>query len=470
MKRLTTLMLIACILPSLCFARVFYVGNTLDLPDDAPGDEVCRAAGLNGDEAGMCTLRAAVMEVNHLAASAEAANETFEIRILPGDYRLTASEVSDDDEDADHAGATNDLDLWASRIILRGTYADGSQVSAADRPRIFGNRGEALGHRVFHIVDNGIYMRTYEFWDLRIREGHARQPDRTGYGGGILCESAFQLVISRSELAKNEADQGGAAVASADCNVAIEHSRINENVSRGPRWSDAALRLVTYDRPVGVAIFRSSVTKNEGYSAIGTANWGDGTTRVTVAITASTIAWNQEMGISNEDGKIFVKGSTLWGNNQGIAQASYLPGQHFVECDNSIVSNNAAGDVRMLSGVFKSLGHNYIDTTVSDGGVVDLDDATDLVGQGLLELVVRNVNGYSTGLQPPDLFSPVRGKGDPDAGGVQPGDCLETDQAGRTRGPVCDIGALEAPIGLEPWPPIEPADKPPFDFADSFEG
>src|SRR4051812_17113527 len=75
-------------------AATFTVNSTLDEPDTNPGDSQCVSA-----PSGVCTLRAAIMEVNALGGS-------HTITLPKGTFTLTIPGANEDN------GATGDLDIY----------------------------------------------------------------------------------------------------------------------------------------------------------------------------------------------------------------------------------------------------------------------------------------------------------------------------------------------------------------------
>ncbi len=85
-------------------ATTFTVNSTADLNDTTPGDNSCAAAG------GVCTLRAAIQEVNALALLTPA--DTYVINLASdATYTLSLSGTNEDN------AATGDLDVKANLTI-----------------------------------------------------------------------------------------------------------------------------------------------------------------------------------------------------------------------------------------------------------------------------------------------------------------------------------------------------------------
>jgi len=99
-------------------AAVFIVNSTNDAPDASPGDGRCATAAGHRH----CTLRAAVMEANALAALG---TSTANVIVLPAaTYTLTVAGRGEDN------AATGDLDVNGGALVVVGAHAviDGNQV------------------------------------------------------------------------------------------------------------------------------------------------------------------------------------------------------------------------------------------------------------------------------------------------------------------------------------------------------
>lgn len=105
----TLALVMGCALSSGSIAGTFEVNTQLDGIDANLADNICDAGG------GQCTLRAAVMQANALAAQGP-----HQINLPAGTYLLSGV-LADDNENQDSVG---DLDLKASLTIMGAGVAD----------------------------------------------------------------------------------------------------------------------------------------------------------------------------------------------------------------------------------------------------------------------------------------------------------------------------------------------------------
>src|SRR5215213_54456 len=150
----------------------FTVNSNQDLPDKAPGNGKCEADVYR--QAGVCTLRAAIMEANALADGA-----LFHSITLPaGDYAL--SRVGKDD-----TGFNGDLDI-ASNLAISGASAS-STIVEFDAKAV-------IKDRLVHVL-NGAQV---TISSITIRNGAA-----DASGGGI--SNFGTLTLANSIVSGNEA-------------------------------------------------------------------------------------------------------------------------------------------------------------------------------------------------------------------------------------------------------------------------
>jgi predicted outer membrane repeat protein len=179
-----------------------YVVNlfTQDLPDFAPGDDICDAI---AESAGsQCTLRAAVMEAN-----AKPGPDFIEfVRDDNNDNTLSLTR-------SNPGGA-----LWGDLDITEQLWITG--ISEFGRPltTIVG----AMNDRLFDVqTPVGHQVRLF---DLRLFGG-----ETTGYGGGARLEQGDLLYVDGVELAGNQADLGGGALASLSGTLSVLRADVHDN-------------------------------------------------------------------------------------------------------------------------------------------------------------------------------------------------------------------------------------------------
>ena len=166
----------ALLLAAPCAATTFVVNNTLDVPDDNPGNGICHP--VNG-VANTCTLRAAIMEANALGGS-------HVIALPSGQYTLNRIGAQEE------AALTGDLDITATIRIVNGT---------SNPPTIYANQQD----RVFDIKAGG----SLTLQNVRVSGGFANAVG-TVRGGAFQVATGAQLTVERSVIATNVANMGGA--------------------------------------------------------------------------------------------------------------------------------------------------------------------------------------------------------------------------------------------------------------------
>ncbi|MCA9773341.1 MAG: hypothetical protein KC466_13085, partial [Myxococcales bacterium] len=175
---------VAILLAGNAHAGTFVVDATVDAVDANPGDGVCATA--EGD----CTLRAAVMETNHLAG----ADTIF----LPeGIYVLTLEGRLERD------GATGDLDVFDD-LTIRGAGSDRTIVDANRIDRAFIH----VNPQRFQGADPPPIEVRYH--DLTIRDGYADASDPMG--GCIALNGTVKLLLRRTVVRGCEAAGMGGGI------------------------------------------------------------------------------------------------------------------------------------------------------------------------------------------------------------------------------------------------------------------
>lgn len=177
--------------PSSALAATFNVDSTADAVDANQGDGNCAAAG------GACTLRAAIMEANSTANTADVIN-------LPaGTYTLT---IPGTGENNSH---TADLDV-NSDLTINGA---GAQTTIID--------GGGL-ERVIQIPGRD---------DLTLNDVTITGGDQNGRGGGIFNAFRGDLTINRSIIQGNSAATYGGGISSIEADVVLNESGIFGNTA-----------------------------------------------------------------------------------------------------------------------------------------------------------------------------------------------------------------------------------------------
>ncbi|MDQ4005756.1 MAG: CSLREA domain-containing protein, partial [Actinomycetota bacterium] len=176
--RLGALVLLAALVPAPASASTFAVTSTEDAPDADPGDGACASA------AGVCTLRAAVVEAN-------AGPDAQAIELPSGTYPLRLS-------GAENAAATGDLDVRADLSII-GAGAGETVVQG-------GWSGEP--DRIFDVRATGTSLLLS---DLTVTGGQVTSAQGSlRRGGGIGAEPGTDLSLQRVTVASNSvAGTGG---------------------------------------------------------------------------------------------------------------------------------------------------------------------------------------------------------------------------------------------------------------------
>ncbi len=169
-----TLVLIPALSRSVVSAATFTVNSSADEIDVLPGDGICAS------RAGVCTLRAAVLEANNLAGNDSIA--------LPAGHFLLIIKGPDED-----AGATGDLDV-TDDLVIAGAGVASSIIGGYGADRVFDVRAPA-----------GLTLS-----DLTITGG---TPPAEESGGGMLNAGTVTLtnVAFRANYAGRGIDGNGAA-------------------------------------------------------------------------------------------------------------------------------------------------------------------------------------------------------------------------------------------------------------------
>lgn len=387
----------------------FSVDSDMDQVDDNTVDGVCHTA------AGTCTLRAAVMQANHIV------NDDSEI-VLPAGFYALGPATNTDGEDS------GDLNLIAP---VSGNPVITISGAGSANTTIWGS----FTDRVLTVAAG----RTAVVASVDITAGSSAGP-----GGGILNHGV--LTLTQVSLDSNQSQGCGGGAYNTN-QLGIYSSTVSQNLAVGNSGLGAG---VCNEAGAGLTIVRSTIESNDAHLAGGIANLG-----VSVLIN-STLSRNSSLtdggGIHNR-GVINVYSSTIvdnWANTFSVAYTGggifNAPGSTF-NLRNTIVAGNTAGAsvYNDCAGTLSSYGRNRF-WVVSDCTVNQVGPGGPGLLVSLAELGSLRDNGGPTrtfALVPP---SDMIDGAEPTVGCVdQNGALLTTDQRGRPRsiGARCDIGAFE---------------------------
>jgi CSLREA domain-containing protein len=395
-------------------APVFTVNTTEDAVDAAI-DGVCATSN------GTCSLRAAIMEVNHRQ---DGGNTEATIVLPAGTYLLTLPRGGADGE------SDGDLDI-DGYVRITGAGWDATIVDA--------NHVD----RAFKVLPGSLVTLA----NLRVQGGRPNRGTRDD-GGGIRNEGGLRLerCLVRDNQAVNGSESDGGGIASYGPQLEVVDSVLRVNYAAS---SGGAIEAKN-----DVRIERSTVNSN---TALGGSGGALHARDAVVTILNSTIAGNQ----SSEKGSIaldFTNGllasTTVAGNTTGPTPldgaGGLSSGVSTVEVRNSVLFGNqwiwssdpghpyAADTYCENGGTLKGSGKNVIGaaTCVPNPG----DFVTTDPKLGALE---QNGGGFFTALPGADGSAVTHGN--PDGCTDEFGQPLATDQRGVKRqiGAACDLGAVE---------------------------
>jgi predicted outer membrane repeat protein len=410
--------------PAVCnspIGQLYAVTSTSDLPDDSPGDGLCRA----GREA-TCTLRAAVMESN-------AHPGQDRIELPSGMYALTRSgnddsavvgdlDITDDVTIAGQSAVifssgledrildvspTGDLvDLQLHGVTIRdGTSQVGGGINNRGRLHLFNtsirNNAAQLGGGLDN-DDGFVEMITSEVRDneATVEFGPAHR------GGGLSSIGARSFVVVRgSSFVGNLSGQHGGAIFASEGQLRMRDSTISGNKAFVHGGG------VFLDPPFAGARFRN-VTITENHSDFDDSGAGDGGGLLHSSTAVVTVA--NSIIAANFKGKLGPVPNDCWGNVQSAG------GNLFGAADNCV-----GIDPDDLAGSLSDPLDPKLETLVSIGG---------------------------TSSHRPMASSPaLDAANSEEANDARTARCTHVDQRGemRPKGPLidgrrrCDIGAVE---------------------------
>ena len=301
------------------FEGGFLVNAFYDAPDANLAD------GIAADAAGTTTLRAAVMQANHLPG-------TQTIILGAGVHRLS---VPGTDEDA---AVTGDLDI-TDDLVLIGAGVGQTMLDAADLDRVLHVLGSDVTVSVAgvsisngrEVLGGGIYadLATLMLSDSRLDNNAALES-----GGGLYNHSAM-VSLHNTEVWSNSA-ASGAGLYSASGTLAIHDSEISNN--------SAANGAGIYGNSAIITIDNSRLSDNQA-SAEGGAVYSNSTTlTISNSTLADNVADGDGGGISAHSSSTAVVGSVLSDNWAQDGGAIYSDAATMIITQSTLSDNVASGD------------------------------------------------------------------------------------------------------------------------------
>jgi hypothetical protein len=379
--------------------RTFTVDVSTDGRDAAPGDGLCEVTAGVGD----CALRAAIDEVNALAASAPPGEPPRVFTIELGtDVLLTRGGVGEDDN------STGDLDIRAELTLHGNDHAvDGAQLD-----------------RVVHVLGGDV-----ELVRLTVRNGKV-----SSQGGGVRVEPGARVVVIASTVADNRSTAVGTCTPDAGTCTAVDVTGGGGVSSAGDlvivastfrdNWAvpelDSGPTLPTCDTrwgPICPAGYGGGVLSTGSLTVVGSTFVGN------AAFTLFESSHPVGRAVYAVGGVADVTQSTLVDRAAGWMQ----PPVHGVSAQGSILMGSACGSV----------------TLDADFNLVQSPPC--LLPQGTLRLETLADNGGWTQTVRPEPTSPAIDVIPVGTPGLCEGG---TDQRGlpRLAGGGCDIGAVERQV------------------------
>ncbi|MGB1251537.1 MAG: choice-of-anchor Q domain-containing protein, partial [Candidatus Promineifilaceae bacterium] len=410
----------------------FIVNDPRDAPDANLNDNLCEST----LGAGVCTLRAAIMQAN-----AYGGDDIIEIR---ADTYLFTEAGADED-----MSVSGDLDV-TDNVTIQGAGATSTIIDAQQLDRLFHIIG-AIDVQLSGVTlrngltglgeDGGAILNSSNanttFINSIVEDNHARQ-----WGGGIANGDSAQIVLDNVEVRNNTADVLAGGIDNHDGIVIVRQSEIVGNVavssSGGGIYNDGSLRventLIQGNRAKvdGGGIFnfdsltleRSTLAENSAEGdAGGLLNWGDADLR-NVTITDNSAG--RDAGGYFNLGNSNVVHATI-ADNSAVGQADGLFQDGFLNLTNTILA-----DTCVRYNHITSYGNN-----IDAGTSCVLTHANDMSNTAsLLEPLMDNGG-----------FTPTRALqvGSPATDAANLAGCLNFDQREipRPQGAGCDIGAYE---------------------------
>lgn len=390
---------------------VFSVDTSADLLDDDIGDGLCHTS------ANTCSLRAAIMQANHLTVP------VTRIQVPAGTYVLVRPPSGVDGDD------NGDLNLTAQLNVNQSIVVNGA---GAANTIIDGNQSD----RVFRVHEN----RTATLAGLTIRNGRAFQ----GQGGGIVVEGT--LTVADCVIENNQTNSAGGGIYNTSI-VNVVRTTVRSNI--------AYLGGGLYSR--GEGAIRNSTFYGNGATGAGGGAYVSSFDAATLYVVNSTFSRNYANGNGggiDSEGSTFLYNTTIVDNDAdhdrdefgGIGGGVLVnPGSRFVVV-NSLIAINTMLDAPIYndcSGTLEAYGRNYFydlaGCTLPNAG------ASGLITPGTIGALQDNGGPTWTHALLPGsqaIDGTLTGLGCVDENGTQ----LPSDQRGAARiaGARCDAGAFES--------------------------
>ncbi len=390
---------------------LFTVDDTLDTADANPGDGVC------ADIDSLCTLRAAIMESNALAATAcspltidfsvtgTIALTNGQLRVIHPNLTISGPGASQLTVSGGNTSRIFEIDSTVTASISGLTITDGNGVGATDS----GSGG-------------GIYSKGKLTLTGCVVTGNTTTGVTIHEGGGIFNAGSQLLTVTDCTISNNTANFGGAGVASFG-NLVMTGSTVANNTNTYTSDSGRGGGIETY---ATTTITNSTISGNHIDNGTGDNAGGIWNCCGPLTIVNSTITGNSAAGNS---------GAPSAG---GLLQDSCCGGS--VTVLNSIIAGNTgtSGAVADAGGTFISSGYNLI----GDGtGATGFTGTGDQVGTTATPInALLSLLGNFGGLTQTYALLP----GSPAINAGTAGGAPASDQRGKSRFGATDIGAFES--------------------------
>ncbi len=395
--------------------KIYNVNTTADLIDDNVADGLCHTSANN------CSLRAAVIQANHLATQ----NTVAEIHVPAGIFLLTRTQGSFEEN--------YDLDMTSP---LAAGQVISIQGAGAGRTIIDGNQ---LSHVIYIETDRVVILR-----NVTIRHG-----GNTNDGGGIYNNNG-SLTVAESVIEDNHVSIGGGIFGSQGGGI------YNANGGR-LTLQDSTVRSNSAD--LGGGIYQAATAKIRGSTInANVADNGGGIYNAGELVLAdSTLSGNNattDGGGIYSYANAFLYSTSIIGNvadldhdvNGGVGGGMYAePGARYVVVNSLIAGNAVSGGFidEDCDGTFELYGFNLF------GDVTGCTFSGD--GSSAWRIVLPNTIGPLQDNGGPTLTHALLAGSNAidntyDQGCVdENGLVLATDQRGapRSAGQRCDVGAVE---------------------------
>ncbi len=420
--------------------QVFNVNTTDDTIDNNPGDGQCRDSNNN------CSLRAAIMEANALAAPAV-------IELPAGTYTLTRTSSIDEQG--------YDLDL-KTNITLRGAGRDTTVLDGNNTTRVIEvHPDKNVTLENLTVQKAPLYQNNTTVAAIWNNEGQITLRNVVVQNnGGVGIYNGFGAAIDtgRARLFMQDVlvqNNGGTGVYVNSGTATLINVTIRENQGRGLTSGGTAVLTDTtisgnqnggfYNSGGAATLTNVTISGNSAQYGGGFYNYG------TATLTNVTISGNTATGFNAQGGGVYSTGygstlklsfSTIT-NNTAPRGGGLRIDSGTVELKGVILSGNTAtsGTGPECEGSLTSRGYNLIK---SNADCAFTSDTTDILNQDA-NLATLADNGGSVQTHLPNAGSPVLDR-------VPAASCtdlsnnpLSTDARGvsRPQGSACDIGAVE---------------------------